>query len=174
MSLIIKLFCAVLVIGLAGLFVLKKPDGTPWLSVNNFIPNTETISLDAKALFNDILSNKALSNKIFSEGNHNSGDVYRWKDKNGQWQYSDTPPENQAAENISVNGNLNSDLAKNPSKNKAPKSTTNETTLESNTEKTSLLPSTLAPDQVSKLIKDTNNVQKLIDDRHSQLEQQFK
>ncbi len=163
MGLMIKLFCAILVIGLAGLFVLKKPDGTPWLSASDFIPNTDGISADAKALLNKVSSENTSTNK--------SGDVYRWKDKNGQWRYSDTPPDNQTAENISVSGNLNSDLAE-----KAPKPTVSTQTEETETSKkaTSILPATLSQDQVSKLIEDTNNVQQLIDDRQSQLEQRLK
>ncbi len=169
MGLMIKLCCTLLVIGFAGLFVLKKPDGTPWLSLDDFIPNSTEIISDTTTLLNNAknLSGMADSATENSDTPKNSSGIYRWKDKNGQWQFSDTPPENQEAESITVTGHLNSDLAE---KVVPTTSVSTETSATSDSGKT-LLPTTISPDKVKKLIEDANNVQQLMDDRQSQIDQ---
>ena len=175
MSLPIKAFSAVLILGCAGLFVLKKPDGSPILSMQDFLPDISSISQDAKKLIRDA---KNLTSSIGNNLEDNSEDdaeqnaqteskVYRWKDSNGQWQFADTPPVNQAAEAMSVSGNLNKDLV-------ATYEPPEEPTVENDTATTptaSLVPMTVSPDEVSKLMKDVNNMQQLMDDRGEQLKQ---
>jgi hypothetical protein len=178
MSLPIKAFSAVLILGCAGLFVLKKPDGTPILSMQDFLPDISSLALDAKKLIRDA---KELTSSIGNSPDGNSEDgaeqnaqaesgIYRWKDSNGQWQFSDTPPTNQSAEAINVSGNLNKDLV---ATYEPPKELAIENdTANSNTGSTaSLVPMTISPDEVSKLMKDVNNMQQLMDDRGEQLKQ---
>jgi hypothetical protein len=175
MSLPIKVFSAVLILGCAGLFVLKKPDGSPILSMQDFLPNISSLALDAKKL---IRNAKNITASIGNDSEKNSEDnteqtahaesgIYRWKDSNGQWQFSDTPPINQAAEAMNVSGNLNKDLV-------ATYEPPEEPTVENDTATTptaSLVPMTISPDEVSKLMEDVNNMQQLMDDRAEQLKQ---
>lgn len=170
MGLAIKFFCAILVIGFAGLFVLKKPDGTPWLSLDEFMPDTKGITSST----NDIVSKAKgmLDNDQPTTTANTSGGVYRWKDKNGQWQFSDQPPTaNIAAEKIDVSGDLNRDIAEKftPPETK-PSATTAST---ANTPGTNVIPSTLSPEKVEKLMQDANNIQNLMDNRQKKLEKQL-
>lgn len=108
MSLIIKFFCFLLALGLAGLFVLKEPDGSPWLSIDEFIPNTQALIANTLSLANK--TKQMVEKKAVNDTNNNNDNIYRWEDDSGQWQYSDTPPTNHTVESIHVSGNLNSDI----------------------------------------------------------------
>lgn len=165
MGLMIKFFCALLVIGLVGLFVLKKPDGSPWLSIADFTPDTTLIKNDALSLINKVKKTTASDT-----GEKKQGGIYRWKDANGQWQFSDTAPTDQTAETITVSGNLNSDLSEKYTPPKKPENKIVDKPEASN----SIIPSTLSPEKISKLMKDANNVQQLMDERASQMEKQLK
>ena len=74
MKLFSKLIVLLLVVGIAGLFFLKKPNGSPWLDWRDFVPNQITQAMKKPA-----------------------PTLYRWQDEKGQWQYGDAPPENQQA-----------------------------------------------------------------------------
>jgi hypothetical protein len=177
MSLPIKVFSAVLILGCAGLFVLKKPDGNPVLSIDKFIPDIGIIISDAKSFIanakNEVASivEKLPGDKEekIEQNIQAKPDIYRWKDSNGQWQFSDTPPANQTAEAIKVSGNLNKDLV---ASYEAPQELSIEDdTIDSEATSTdSIIPMTVSPDKVSKLMEDANNIQKLMDDRASQLD----
>lgn len=174
MNLMIKFFCFLLILGLAGLFVLKKPNGSPWLSIDDFIPNTQGISKSITSLLNSA-KNTPTNNTTETSNTQAISDsgVYRWKDANGQWQFSDTPPEGTQAEAMHVSGNLNSDLAE---EYVPPKEEEEDNTVISTTDPTagnSLLPASLSPDKISTLMKDTQNIQKIMDDRTSQIEKQL-
>lgn len=171
MSLPIKFFCALFVIGFAGLFILKKPDGTPWLSANDFAPDTSALMSEASALMKQAKNASSTitlnSDDVDNKAEKNSSGIYRWKDQDGQWQYSDTPPQNQTAETITVSGHLNRDLVDTTSLQAA-----RETKPEEQTTNTSgIIPASMSPEKISKLIEDTQNVQKLMDDRQSQIDQ---
>ena len=162
MGLIIRFFSFLLVLGIAGLFFIKKPDGSPWLSLEQFKPD---ISVSAvKGVIDDVGPSQLAENK------GDTVQVYRWKDTEGNWQYSDTPPSNINAEQVLVNTNLNRDLV--PEFNASPK-----------VEKTSgggkafLIrnggtpsPTTVSPNNVGQLVEDAKNVQNLVNDRAKQLE----
>jgi hypothetical protein len=151
MKLIIKFFSFLLVLGLAGLFVIKKPDGTPWLSLDDFIPNISVGSVK------DSLPGSS------------TVDVYRWKDAEGNWQYSDTPPANLQTEQLTINTEGNKDIAPLP-----PEITVAESKPKSGKalliKDSSVSPTTVPVDQIPKLINDAENIQKLMNDRQKQLE----
>ncbi len=158
MSLMIKFFCFLLVIGFAGLFILKKPDGTPWLSLDDFVPDTSSI----KQTLDD-----AIPNQIIGGSNENVT-VYKWKDNEGNWQFSDTPPQGLNAEQVLVSTDVNRDLA--------PPPPTNPTITKEKKGKAFLIkdsgtsPTTLSPDKISTLIDDAKNVQNLVDEHKRQLD----
>lgn len=169
MNLAIKFFCFILVIGLAGLFVLKKPDGQAWLSVDDFTPDLNKITSKANTFFSrpNTSTQEASTEAVTIK---KSNGIYRWKDANNRWQYSDTPPKHQQVEAIHVSGELNGDLVE---EYKPPKSDNASVLGASNStqEVTNIIPPTLSPEKVSKLIEDANNIQQLIDDRAAKIEQ---
>ena len=77
MKLFSKLMLLILVAGIAGLFFIKKPNGSPWLDWRDFIPSQVTQALKKP-----------------------DPTLYRWQDEKGNWQYGDTPPEDQAAQTV--------------------------------------------------------------------------
>lgn len=164
MGLMIKFFCFVLVLGLAGLFVLKKPDGQPWLSADDFIPDTRSITNSVK---------EAIPDQLIG-GSESSGDkvaVYKWKDAEGNWQFSDKAPAGISAEQVLVGTDVNRDLAPLP-----PPQRTN-TQQQASSGKAILIkdsgilsPTTIAPDKIETLINDAKNVQNLADERVKQLD----
>ena len=161
MKLIVKFFMILFVLGFGGLFILKKPDGTPWLSMADLIPTKDDLSgaLD-----------QAIPDQIIG-GSSDSVSVYKWKDAEGNWQFSDTPPDNQTAEQVLVSTNLNRDLVPELkiSEPKKPASGGNATLIK----KGGISPTTVSPDKVTELIKDAKNVQNLMDQRQEQLDRQL-
>lgn len=170
MSLGIKFFMVVMIFGIAGLFVLKKPDGTPWLSVSDFTPDTRAISDSAKSMTKTV-TNTIKETAALPSSEAPSGGVYRWKDANGQWRYSDKAPdnvsENQQVETLQVSGDLNRDLVEEGSR-RTPESSNQGS---NNTADTSISPTSISPEKISKLIDDTKNVKKMMEERNSRLEQ---
>lgn len=90
MSMFYKLIILGLILALAAPFIMKKPDGTPFMTWEQFMPGSK-----------DVL------NKIKSSTQSDT-QLYRWKDAKGHWQYTDTPPENGQGEKIAVKTTINS------------------------------------------------------------------
>jgi len=85
-----KLIILGLILALAAPFIMKKPDGTPFMTWEELMPSTE-----------GVLSKIKSSTKPDTQ-------LYRWKDSKGHWQYTDTPPENGQGERFSVKTTINS------------------------------------------------------------------
>ena len=163
MKLIVKFFAALLVLGIGGLFILKKPDGTPWLSLDQILPQVSLSSV--KQTVTDALPEQVIG------GQDDQVTVYKWRDSEGNWQFSDTPPDGATAEQVLVDTNVNRDLV--PELRESPITTTTDSGGKAIFIKDSSLPTptTLAPDKLTKLIEDANNVQQLMDNRQQQLDE---
>ena len=103
-------------------------------------------------------------------GDGNNVQVYRWKDAEGNWQFSDSPPENTAAEQVLVNTDLNRDLVPEftPSPQIEEPNRTGKAILLK--EGGSKIPPIASPDKVGQLIEDAKGVQDLMNERAKQLE----
>lgn len=176
MSLAIKTFCVILILGCAGLFIIKKPDGTPLLSTKELLPDITAITSDIKKFISDAknvttsIGSNSEKNIEESEVKPTQSTVYRWKDANGQWQFSDNPPANQTVEAMNISGNLNKDLVATYEPPEEP-TAENDATSDDDAQTESVIPMTVSPDEVSKLMKDVNNIQKLMDDHGDKLKQ---
>ncbi|MFT6101588.1 MAG: hypothetical protein ACJATV_000018 [Granulosicoccus sp.] len=173
MSLFIKALFVILILGFAGLFVFKKADGTPILSIYELRPKVTSVISNVRQIVGKIKNLKPSAPETIDNNEWGvpqekkaKSDIYRWKDGNGQWQFSDTPPKNQSAESINVSGDLNKDLVNTYVPPEEPKevSTTNETS------SPGISPMTISPKKLSKLIEDANNIQQLSDERAAKLE----
>ncbi len=137
----------VLVIGTSGLFFLKRPDGQPWLSVSDFVPETTSIPTLLEAT---------------SKGEIQ---VYRWQDKNGHWHLSDQPPAGEPFDTVNVdpNTNLIQGVSSEPDAQDEDPQKSVSAPIPS--------PLTISPGKVQKLIEDAKNVQELANERERQLQQ---
>lgn len=162
MSLIIKFFAFILVLGLAGMFVLKDPNGQAFLSVDDFIPDTSKITASVE---------KILPEQVVGGGSEKTM-VYRWQDANGNWQFSDQPPSDVIAEQVLIDTHLNSDIAPPTPKTKAPVSEqrSGNAVWIGDSDSTPSIGTTVSPDKIEKLVDDAKNVQQLIDNRDQQLQ----
>ena len=159
MRLFVYLLSCVLLICFASFFFIKKPDGHPWLTINKFIPNTNFTN-QAKTF------SKNLINKTKSiVGVENSTTIYKWKDEQGVWHYSDKPLSKTPGENISkatvwnVPNNLTVIPVEKPF---IPLKNINNPT---NTDKNNSDHNIPVSSKVSTLINDAKGIQKLMDQR---------
>lgn len=175
MKLFIKFLLVILVLGMAGPFFLKRPDGQPWMDAGDMLPKISRWQSDSQRLWRDTqnwfsgLVNGDVVSKI-GDADQPGGQtkVYRWRDANGTWQLSDQPPATGQAEIIMVdpNTNLIQGLAEEP---EAP-----ENVEQAPAQSPSVglpLPMTVPLDQVSKLQEDARQVQEQLDRRNEALEE---
>jgi len=90
MSLVYKLIILALIGALAAPFIIKKPDGTPMMTLKQFMPDASQ-SID----------------QLKSIGKADA-QLYRWQDEKGNWQYSDTPHDSAQGEKFQVQATINS------------------------------------------------------------------
>ncbi len=91
-----KILTKLMLLGLIGLlaapFILKKPDGTPWLKWSDlFYGASETAS--------SIRSQLPTTNS--------SSQMYKWQDAAGKWHYSDRPSEDFETEKVKIDAAYN-------------------------------------------------------------------
>lgn len=87
-----KLLILLVIAALAGPFILKKPNGEPWLNWRDFIPN------EAKQ------AATAMKDSIAPTAEHV---MYKWQDEKGIWQYGDQPPAGANAQPVNVKTQIN-------------------------------------------------------------------
>ena len=158
---------SILILGLGSLFVLKKPDGTTWLSTSDFYNKQKIVSK-----FNQ--TKNMINNKITSVfETTDSTQIYKWQDENGVWHYSDQkqsvksgqPVKNVATwikpNNLTVIPAINvNEVTKNIKK----------ATNQNNNEQLKNEGKSIIPSKVNTLFKDTNNVQSLMDTRTKEID----
>ena len=147
-----------------GLFVLKKPSGQAWLSQDN-------LSFDAHQIGNTV---KSLTSKLsvmydnYTNKDDSKLKIYRWKDNNGNWSYSDKPDSGTQSEAVFLEPKAIVVLP-------AFKRSSND--LANSIKKHDIvLPSieNNAPSKVLSIYKDANNVQKIMNDRQQTISKAIK
>jgi len=153
----------VLLLSAAGLFVMKRPDGQTWLSLNEVTPDLQQTKFEVKQFSKDAIKTiKNVFNDESEEVNKNVT-VYRWKDEKGNWHFSDKP--NEKTEKVILDSSKITVLP-------SFKKDANKTEITSNKNESSFsipTPTTIAPDKIKDLIQDANNIQNLIDNREKQI-----
>ncbi|MEH6346557.1 MAG: DUF4124 domain-containing protein [Bermanella sp.] len=144
MSLFYKLIILGLILALASPFIMKKPDGTPFMTWQQLMPD------DVKSSFKK------------------DTQLYRWKDDKGHWQYTDTPPENNQAERIVVKATINSMKTIELPEGYQPKK--EEPVNPQNQNSGLSLPTTAPLTEVPKLLEDIDGIQAKYDARQSQID----
>ena len=144
MSLFYKLIILGLILALAAPFIMKKPDGTPFMTWQQLMPDTiqSAVKKDTK--------------------------LYRWKDDKGHWQYTDTPPENNQAEQIAVKTTINSMKTIELPEGYQPQKEEPENQPGQNSGLS--LPTTAPLTEVPKLLEDIDGIQEKYDARQGQID----
>jgi len=144
------LMIAISVLSIGSLFVLKSPNGQPWLKPSDFI-NPQAITTQFTSVKNSTI-NKA--NTLFHK--ETDSKVYQWQDEQGVWHYSDSP-------------NANSHTWTKPNNLTVIPATklTNQPNAASKSENTlkKINAEPLSTNKVKKLMNDTHNVQQLMNNR---------
>ena len=167
MKLVIKVLLLILVIGVSGLFVLKRPDGEPWLRLEEFGID---VAIARKAIERLISSSSQQGEKDLRSNDSKSKSikVYKWRDAEGSWQYSDKPPADQdelAVETMMINSNTNIVPARKLSK-PVEKKPSNPVELEQDEVP---LPLSASPYQIKEIVEDAKKIQQLSDQRAESL-----
>ncbi len=79
----------VLLLGVAGLFIIKKPNGQTWLSTADLVPSTAVLT----AQINNWLgrAERKIARSINNDTRTGKTKVYKWRDSAGNWHVSDQP-----------------------------------------------------------------------------------
>lgn len=164
MKLYLKFLLFILVLGIAGLFFIKKPNGQPWLSVDDFMPNIPELMAQGSNLFDS--AQRSVDKATSSDPNAGKTKVYKWRDSSGNWHLSDKP--------ISAAGGRDQVMHVDPDTNLLGGSRVSATEVEQSRSdgvpNAVPLPMTVSPDRVGKLIDDAKAVQDLMDNRGQQLD----
>lgn len=164
MKLFIKVIVLALMLALIGPFYLRAPDGRPLLTFQDIKPD---FMVSLSGWWRDISkeAGKTVGNEHFGETR-----VYKWKDAEGVWQMSDSPPVDETEyETVWVDPDAN--LIKGLSPEEL------ELTLEGDPNSAPSptpavdipLPLTVSPEQLNKLLDDVKDVQSLMDQRATDL-----
>jgi hypothetical protein len=155
------------------LFIMG-PNGKPVMSVDDWVPDmsgVERVINTAKnvAQNGDLASAggiQAIGESITATAApEKPKKLYKWKDKNGVWQFSNTPPP------ADVKNAYEQDLPKMNNVMQAVKVRTEEPRREGPSRDVSMpFPTTIPLQDIPKLIDDARNVQKLADDRQRALD----
>ena len=149
----IFIMCVLVAIAFAGPMLMKKPDGTPFITspFEWFSTNLQgTKSHDSRSMTNQ--------------------SFYKWQDEEGTWHYSDQPQAGKNIETVTVNTNAN--LIQGLRIEKKKEQVIVEKKPEVKAESSAIgLPMTVPLEKVSKMLEDANNMQQLMDNRNKQIEQ---
>ena len=88
MKLFVSIFSVVMLIACLGLFVLKKPNGQAWLTLDDLSFNN-TYIIENK--FNHFYHKLSGIYENYIKEDNSQLKIYRWQDDNGIWIYSDNP-----------------------------------------------------------------------------------
>ncbi|MDQ9092526.1 DUF4124 domain-containing protein [Pseudoalteromonas haloplanktis] len=90
----------ILLISVAALFYLQRPDGQPWLTSDEITRQSREIKEQVVGLSTDTFAHavktvsdtsKKVAASITSNSSSGAIVIYKWQDKQGQWHYSDNP-----------------------------------------------------------------------------------
>lgn len=177
MKIFIKFIIFVLVLGLAGPFIMRGPDGKPLMDYRKFVPNLSSVKTSIGRLWSDIGAKVSSDHNSFDSGSDSESAngvetwgktrVFQWQDDDGVWQYTDKPPVGISSETIWLNPNENIVL----SMGDPVSEIADEEDSDAQAPGFELpLPLTVSPAEVPKLIEDAKNVKELMEARNEMLE----
>jgi hypothetical protein len=149
----IFIMCVLVTIAFVGPMLTKKPDGTPFIK-----SPLDWFSINPTGLHNNESSSST------------SQSFYKWQDDDGTWHYSDKPPAKKNIETVTVN--INTNLIQSLGVVKKNEQPIIEKNLQPKVKNSPIALSMTVPiEKISNILKDANNIQKLMDDRNKKIEQ---
>jgi hypothetical protein len=141
----LKIMILLVVLAGVGLFILKGPNGEPFLTLDDFTPDPE---------ITDVLAQKA-----------EPVTIYKWQDEDGAWHFSNEPVDVEGVETMVVDGDINLIPAVTTSTSRAVK--------RPDAKAYSSIPAgvtSVAPEQITELMGTVNNMQEMVDERKTNLD----
>lgn len=156
------------ILAIGGLFVIKNPDGKPWLIPSNFYDFQE-VSNNFTQFKNTILHkiNALIVDQKSSINEGSDSAIYKWKDASGTFHYSDQGKSNK---DIWLKPN---NLTIMPSIIKSQESNLSNVVTDKKLIKNSSS-NEINTTNISKLIENAKNVQNLIDNRKVEIDSRLK
>lgn len=145
----VKLIILVVILGCVGLFVVKGPDGEPLMTVEKLFEGFPTSLSDLLPADTEAKEAPAITK------------IYKWKDENGVWQFSNSPVDEEGAEIMELDGQINTVQAF-----KAPPTTKKEK------KGPTAIPGvmTVSPQQAGNMMDTVKNLQETIDQRKAEMD----
>jgi len=155
----VKLMVIVVILAGVGLFFLKGPDGKPFLTVDDFAVELP----DSPA--------SMLPQQLQPEEPDTVTKIYKWKDEDGVWQFSNSPQDKEGSELIEFSAQTNIIQSYSP----PPLTTVPPTKREASGGEVSTSDSipgvmTVSPEQAAEMMKTVKNLQSTVDQRKADLD----
>ena len=153
----IKMLIGLLIIACIAPLFIKGPDGEPIMTLDDWkIELPDSVSR---------LMGQASSGIRSSDPGESASEpmqVYRWQDENGQWHFSNTPPDMVSAEEVEI-GEVNVMEAYVPAPQPEPEATAAEMTMPGSP--------MVSSGQVQQMMETITNLQETVDQRKADLDQ---
>lgn len=166
MRLFLTLLILLLVVALAAPYVLKRPDGKPWMDASELSPDIQVNGSYESAKLELYRWWHGIRRDFLGATGSGKTRAYRWQDAQGTWHLSDKPNPRGQEEEVWVDPNINL-MDPPPPRQRANSSAENTTQDGVNSVP---LPMTVSPGQATKLMQDAQKIQGLVDQRYQQLE----
>ncbi|WP_299981468.1 hypothetical protein [uncultured Pseudoteredinibacter sp.] len=167
MRLFLTLIALIIVVALAAPFVLKRPDGLPWMDASELSPEIEVNGSYENAKLELYRWWHGLRRDLLGDTQSGKTKAYRWQDSAGNWHLSDSPNPAGAAEELWVDPNAN--LMQSVPVPEPTEEAENTTQADA---KAVPLPMTVSPGQAQKLMQDAQQIQELVDKRYQEIDAQ--
>ena len=96
----IKLLIGLLIIACIAPLFIKGPDGEPIMTVDDWAIN---LPEPVEAFFADLMSGRTPATPTVPRQPESEPlQVYKWQDEDGQWHFSNTPPDMDIAEEVEI------------------------------------------------------------------------
>lgn len=141
----LKIMILLVVLAGVGLFLLKGPNGEPFLTLDDFTPDPQ---------ITDVLAQKP-----------EPVTIYKWQDEDGAWHFSNEPVDVEGVETMVVDGDINIIPAVTTSRSSAAK--------RPDAKAYSSIPAgmtSVAPEKITEMMDTVNNMQEMVDERKANLD----
>lgn len=160
----------ILLIAVASLFVIKRPDGKAWLSLDAITQSIAAKVNDAKFEGQQLIDKTASGlSSLGKDPAPTTTTIYKWQDEKGVWHYSDKPNAFGDSEQVELDSSKITVMAAEDTRilNSLGQKPKNEPM------NPAIGLTTIKPGEVKQLVEDAKNVQQLMDNRQKQLDEQI-